>query len=661
MCRLINMATPLTTIRMTQEQDDQLRSTIRTRQQRCLEDQGRQRESRDPRNLVSQATSAALLSDMAKATAGREEANDTMPVLAVGHTYLPSTASLQDLTLIRLCELRLGTHHRGRSLALQRIGPVVVQKTSSWTFVQSLDETEDAERLEVVLHDDHWGDKLLECCKKIFVKEPFFTPSDGGEPTIRIDHPSDLVIQGSVTDSDDRFGRDCAGQYKTKGNIALRQNDLAFAHSCYTQGLAIALKTRPEEDKNAREVTLDIYRNRSHVNLLLCRLDEALTDAMSSMDSKSDGKSRILNGKAYFRAGCAAYRLEDWHKAKELFTRQHELTPDDRDAKAYLRRIEARLLEQAGFGYNFQSLKARSSQKHPRVDVATYAGSTTISYTAGRGKGLFATNDIARGDIVLCEKAFCIVWGHEDAAWTTMTFDVRDERVRAFPAGLAKAVVQKLRNNPSQVEKVQALFSDHNGLESIAMSDGEPIIDTFQVHDIVCRNAFSPGPQFGEEDIRRAGAGLWIRASYMNHSCIPNTEREFIGDLMVVRASMDIKAGDEVTHVYDDSRDLEMRAESLMRTWGFVCSCPRCLAEREDGASLRAQRLALEDRASAFIEKENPRTAGRLVIRKAGNLFKAIETTYDEKRYKSLPHPALMNLSKWLEIARSPSGKKRDY
>lgn len=40
--------------------------------------------------------------------------------------------------------------------------------------------------------------------------------------------------------------------------------------------------------------------------------------------------------------------------------------------------------------------------------------------------------------------------------------------------------------------------------------------------------------------------GLFIHASQIAYSCMPNTARAFVGDLMVVRASRAIKAGDQL-------------------------------------------------------------------------------------------------------------------
>jgi len=41
------------------------------------------------------------------------------------------------------------------------------------------------------------------------------------------------------------------------------------------------------------------------------------------------------------------------------------------------------------------------------------------------------------------------------------------------------------------------------------------VVDVFRVHDIVSRNAFGPGSQFGEESVSKASTGLWIWAAYI--------------------------------------------------------------------------------------------------------------------------------------------------
>lgn len=333
-------------------------------------------------------------------------------------------------------------------------------------------------------------------------------------------------------------------------------------------------------------LTHDIFRNRAHLNLLLDRLDEAKADAMAALTKMEDQRHKYLDSKAYFRAGCAAYKLGEFEVAKSFFGAQHRLSPGDKDAALNLQRTECRLREQTTGVYDFEKINARLSLGRPRTDAASFTQKTEIKASLRHGRGLYAATDMNPGDIVLCEKAFCVVWGHEHEAWTAMTYDVRDDVIRGFPASLSIAIVQKLLNNPSQIEKVMDLFGDYAGVgKELVMVDGASVIDIFQIQDIVARNAFGPGPVYDghttlDEDISNASAGLWIWAAHVNHSCLPNAKKEVIGDLLVLRAIQHISAGEEITLSYVESSEYGARATTLMNIWGFRCRCALCVRGR---------------------------------------------------------------------------------
>ncbi|KAK1290055.1 hypothetical protein QJS10_CPB18g01428 [Acorus calamus] len=80
--------------------------------------------------------------------------------------------------------------------------------------------------------------------------------------------------------------------------------------------------------------------------------------------------------------------------------------------------------------------------------------------------------------------------------------------------------------------------------------------------------------KLGSDDGGCHGVGLWLLASLVNHSCTPNARRLHIGDHMVVFASRDVKAGEEITFAYFDRR-------ALAKAWGFQCGCERCVFEEE--------------------------------------------------------------------------------
>ncbi|KAK2758733.1 hypothetical protein FQN54_003423 [Arachnomyces sp. PD_36] len=650
------------TVFMTPAEAERVRKTIQDRIQKCRESTGQPREPGDPKTLASQATSTSLMSDIDFGMGDKKSEPDTMVAFPVGCGYPPCTASLEDLEPMKLSDLRIETHHRGRVLSVRRVSPVVELVASSWTVVQD-DTSDGAERLDVFLHKSKHGKDVLELGSEFLVKEPYFTLNNQGEPAIRIDHPSDLVV--SVDNDDPESWRKAtkddtparavktAVEYKEEGNAALKKQALLRAHASYTEGLKLVSKENTENGS----LLNDLFRNRSYVNLLLQRHDEAKTDALASLTRLQDETHQSLDGKAYSRAGHAAYGLGQFEEAKGLFEEQLKLQPDDREAKINVRRVKLRLNEQSTGGYDFQKIVGSLAKTRRRADAASFHGYTEVKESPGAGRGLFATRDIESGEVIMCEKAFCVVWGQEAEAWSALACDLReDAAIRVFPAGLLKAIVQKLRNNPSHAEKVLDLYGDYQGLGKEPLrKDGDSVIDVFQVHDIVQRNAFGPGPaQPGEEEhVSSASTGLWVQAAYINHSCFSNARKDYIGDLMVLRATRKIAAGDEITHTYDETSDYDARAATLKSTWGFKCSCTLCAAEEADGPDLRKKRRGLEDQVNAFVQREYAPQAKKISIVKAKRLRRLINESYDDKRYSGLPRRSLSTIEQWLKAAPS--------
>jgi hypothetical protein len=318
--------------------------------------------------------------------------------------------------------------------------------------------------------------------------------------------------------------------------------------------------------------------------------------------------------------------------------------PNDKRAAANLARTKARLREEREGVYHFAALKAvaltRGNSMKGEVDAASFVRYTEVRESPGRGRGLFVLRGIAAGEVIMVEKAFCVV---PSGIQTAVTFDVRDARIRVAAVGSERAVVERPMGNPEEVEAMMDLFGDWDGDEGKRVSETEdgPVVDVFRVHDIVARNAFGMGA--GE-------AGLWVRAAYINHSCIPNAEREFVGDLMVLCATRDIAAGEEIVQSYDQSGDYEARQQALLATWGFECHCALCVAEREDDVAVREKRRKLVKEADAFVGSASW-PAKRLAILKAQRLAKAIEDTYDEERFKGLPRLASRGIRQWLAKA----------
>lgn len=78
------------------------------------------------------------------------------------------------------------------------------------------------------------------------------------------------------------------------------------------------------------------------------------------------------------------------------------------------------------------------------------------------------------------------------------------------------------------------------------------------------------------------GYGCWPAASYFNHSCNPNVEKQREGRVWTFRAGRDIAKGGElcITYLSGEERKLSRgkRMLTLKKNWGFDCLCDRCEA-----------------------------------------------------------------------------------
>ncbi len=98
-------------------------------------------------------------------------------------------------------------------------------------------------------------------------------------------------------------------------------------------------------------------------------------------------------------------------------------------------------------------------------------------------------------------------------------------------------------------------------------------------------------------------SGVWPLASRARHSCSGTALRSFIGDVLILRAAMNLAAGDELTfphiaiHQYDSDDVLALLNEQLRARLGISdCRCALRLDRRATPTSICLRRRAmLED------------------------------------------------------------------
>ncbi|KAG9750223.1 SET domain-containing protein, partial [Aureobasidium melanogenum] len=506
--------------------------------------------------------------------------------------YLPSRASILKLTnKIYLDDLDLETHHHGSFLILRTFARST-NVSDIQTFMPVEDETGEVDRIAILNFGlSSWPQKQLPSGVVLGIKEPFYSSvSEDMSMALCVHRPSDVLF---LDEDHPMFPPEwkssarlkTASEWKLDGNNALKSKDYIKANRCYTKGLA-ALTPADNELKS------DLLRNRAQARLSLGCYETAKADAIASTEegaTRDESKHR----KALYRAGRAAYELQDYKFAQDIFQQVLSTLPSDQDGLRELKRTELRIQEAADGVFDFATmLKKISDTADYHSEQASYLRRTTIRNADGSSKGLFATEDIAAGQMILCEKASIASNTPDNSpALSVIINPTNNMGMHGSHAAVWIESVRKSFYNPSH--SINDLYDGTTrsaasaGDSSTLIVDGMPVIDVFRLQNIIGHNSFGfeADKDRVRADVKRAvrndSSGVWIYAAHMNHSCLFNSSRGFVGDFIVVRANKDISQGEEITTMYCPIDGNFGQLEHNLKNWGFSCGCKLCKAEKK--------------------------------------------------------------------------------
>lgn len=588
---------------------------------------------------------------------------DAYALIIVDNPTPPCVLSLDQLEPMLVSELSMDFHHRGKFLLVKLVG--INKVACSYTLGGIEDCTGDVEflKLSYICMNQDIGHTWPKCGHWFVIKEPHLTINEVTQtPCIQIIHSSDFRLARRLPStllSRPIFAEVLASKHgitplecKEAGNSALKDGNTHEAHDFYSEGL----QTFDEQpDLLDEDVRKDLLRNRAFVRLSSGRYEGAITDAVAALRSKDDSKSKELDAKAYLRACKASYALKRYKQASDFCQQLLRLNADQQAVKL-LAHIVNRLKEENYGGYNVDLIKSNLSPNSQRVDAADFLANTVIKPSRpGRGRGVFATKDLKTGDLVLVETPFSSSFGYEKTEFKIARWDARFPNVVHMGlAGPWKAVTHKVRENPVAGKQLLDLQGDHQMIgKAVFEVDGVPVVDAYQVHDIIYRNSFSTGSSFGKVDSRLA---LYLRSSYINHSCVANAQHVFIGDLILIHAKKPIAKGEEIFIGYSaPSADFPSRQEKLQRSFNFQCDCVLCVAEAKVPIELSVKRLHLTQDANDFIERYPPSSLTmERIIHRAEEIAANIAATYDATLYSDLPRISLIPIHAWVvEVAKA--------
>jgi hypothetical protein len=249
---------------------------------------------------------------------------------------------------------------------------------------------------------------------------------------------------------------------------------------------------------------------------------------------------------------------------------------------------------------------------------------------------LYAAKDLAPGDLIIAETAFSCVWTGEEACTKANKWSVRyPDELPTLLVGFWSSLVQEVGKNPIESQCFLDLHGAYDGAGlAVNEIDGSTVVDTYHIHDIMVRNAFDLVP-FG----RMSGtSGVFVRTSYINHSCLSISSRTFVGNLAMIHATKPIVQGEEITICYDEAnvmqRPFKQRMRDMKMAWGFQCSCRLCAADASCPPAKHTERDELSKAAKAIIESS---WAISDQLDRMERLARQIAATYDSELYLGLP------------------------
>ncbi|KAF7296047.1 SET domain-containing protein [Mycena kentingensis (nom. inval.)] len=188
-----------------------------------------------------------------------------------------------------------------------------------------------------------------------------------------------------------------------------------------------------------------------------------------------------------------------------------------------------------------------------------------LAPSPGKGLGLFATRDIKQGELLYDKRPLVATSQVQINHARFITAQERGVLESRAKADCIMALVARL--GPEAQATVMAL---HNDSPSLTMATN--------LHGIYETNAASIKEIDGDGPMDGNVSGLCEHISRLNHSCSPNTQRQFIPESFSWRvyAVRDVTAGEELTMPYVDCLLPATERRVGLAQYGFTCTCPAC-------------------------------------------------------------------------------------
>ncbi|XP_065859464.1 methyltransferase FGSG_00040-like [Euphorbia lathyris] len=223
--------------------------------------------------------------------------------------------------------------------------------------------------------------------------------------------------------------------------------------------------------------------------------------------------------------------------------------------------------------------------------LAEFIGPIQIKKSEFSGRGLFAIKDMDAGTLLFVNKAIaterCILSGEDSDqnAKLVMWKNFVDEVVKTTQKwGRIRDWIITLSTGEDE-DKLEvpemSLFKPDGDVDNNLENEDLDKARLMNILDVNSLVEASVSSKVLGNNRHLYGVGLWVLASFINHSCTPNSRRLHIGDYILVHVSRDVKSGEEITLPYFDILSPLEKRKEMLKEWGFNCNCKRCKFEEE--------------------------------------------------------------------------------
>jgi hypothetical protein len=299
--------------------------------------------------------------------------------------------------------------------------------------------------------------------------------------------------------------------------------------------------------------------------------------------------------------------MRQFIQAKEYFETCVKINKQNEEAQIELAKSNERIFESKTGNYDFEKIMTQYLKENRLFDVADFKSDCiAVANIPKKSKGVIATENIKKGTLLVVSKAISAVFHSDINKNENLCTKINLVSKRSdFNDGSQNFVntVYSMQSDPELAKQIYSLYSgteyDRND------KTNEFIIDISRVDQIQKFNSFAVVNYIDllkgvKPDPAKKESGLWLYPSFFNHSCMDNTSRIVLGDLLFLHAKRDIKKNEEITLRYFGADNYSERLNLAKVHYNFKCDCILCKFDRGDKNLKRRESLVEE-----IIQKKN--------------------------------------------------------